>query len=90
MGRVTLPTRGLVTKVCGGGQRNILSDSGGEMRAIEAEVGTLEAGKRADVLVVRGNPLERIEVLEEGVAYVFKQGARVVDNVGVPARSLVA
>jgi imidazolonepropionase-like amidohydrolase len=46
----------------------------------DAQVGTLERGKRADVLVVRGNPLKRIEVLEDAVAMVFKEGKRVVDR----------
>jgi imidazolonepropionase-like amidohydrolase len=40
-------------------------------------VGTLEPGKEADVLVVRGDPLEAIGALANVVA-VFKGGARVV------------
>jgi imidazolonepropionase-like amidohydrolase len=40
-------------------------------------VGTLEPGKRADLLVVRGDPLERIGALA-GVVAVFKEGLQVV------------
>jgi imidazolonepropionase-like amidohydrolase len=51
-----------------------------EALGIDADVGTLQDGKRADVLVVRGDPVQRIETLEDGVALVFKEGACVVDN----------
>jgi imidazolonepropionase-like amidohydrolase len=37
------------------------------------EVGTLEAGKYADVIAVRGNPLEDVAVLQD-VSFVMKEG----------------
>ena len=40
---------------------------------IEDRVGTLEVGKAADIVAVRGDPLERIEVLED-VRFVMKSG----------------
>jgi len=66
-----------------------------EMRAIEAatrvnaeilglqdRLGTVEAGKEADVIVVKGDPLTDIKVLQdnENVALVIKGGEVVVDN----------
>jgi imidazolonepropionase-like amidohydrolase len=41
------------------------------------KVGTLEAGKEADVLVVEASPLDKISNLRDVVA-VFKAGERVV------------
>ena len=40
---------------------------------IEDQVGTLEAGKVADIIAVPGNPVERIQLLEE-VPFVMKRG----------------
>ena len=37
------------------------------------DLGTIEKGKIADVIAVRGNPLQKIEVLEE-VVFVMKNG----------------
>ena len=34
------------------------------MLSLEHEVGTVEAGKRADLLVVDGNPLEDMSLME--------------------------
>jgi len=42
-------------------------------------VGTLEAGKLADILVVEGNPLEELEVLDDTLL-VLRNGTMVVDN----------
>jgi imidazolonepropionase-like amidohydrolase len=53
---------------------------GAEVLGIDSTVGTLQQGKRADVLVVRGNPLEKMECIEENVCYVFKEGRLAVDN----------
>ena len=44
-----------------------------ELLGIEDEAGTLEAGKLADIIAVKGNPLERIDILED-VRFVMKSG----------------
>ncbi len=44
-----------------------------DVLGIGDEVGTLAPGKVADVIAVRGNPLERIERLED-VRFVMKRG----------------
>jgi imidazolonepropionase-like amidohydrolase len=46
---------------------------------VASETGTLQAGKAADIVAVRGNPLERIETTETPV-FVMKGGAIVVDH----------
>ena len=46
---------------------------------IEDEVGTLEIGKYADLLVVSGDPLEDISLLSEA-AFVMHHGAVVCDE----------
>ena len=48
---------------------------GAELLRKEAEFGTVEAGKLADVIAVDGNPLERISALRN-VKMVFKGGVR--------------
>jgi imidazolonepropionase-like amidohydrolase len=45
-----------------------------EALGIAHEVGTVEAGKRADLVVVDGNPLIDISVLSKGLLYVIKDG----------------
>jgi imidazolonepropionase-like amidohydrolase len=62
-----------------------------EALGIASDVGTLSAGKRADVLVVRGNPLQDITCLETGVTAVFKAGQCVAGdlNLGVAEREPV-
>lgn len=42
---------------------------------VERDYGTVEAGKYADVIAVRGDPLTHIDVLRD-VSYVFKHGRR--------------
>jgi imidazolonepropionase-like amidohydrolase len=48
-----------------------------KLLGVDAEVGTLEAGKMADVIAVRGNVLKDIAVTEQPV-FVMKHGAVVV------------
>ena len=44
-----------------------------ELLGLAAKIGTLEAGKRADVIAVPGNPLEDIRVTEK-VVLIMKDG----------------
>ena len=46
------------------------------------EIGSIEAGKKADVILVDGNPLEDVKILERGVAvrYVMKNGVAFLDE----------
>jgi len=46
-----------------------------EMIGQESEIGTLESGKRADIIVLDANPLEEIGNVSR-VKYVFKGGER--------------
>ena len=46
---------------------------------LEDEVGTLETGKRADLVMVDGNPDADLEALKR-IAVVVKNGAIVVDQ----------
>jgi imidazolonepropionase-like amidohydrolase len=48
---------------------------GAEVLGQEAELGTIEPGKLADLIVVEGNPLERLSALRQ-VKLVFKGGVR--------------
>jgi imidazolonepropionase-like amidohydrolase len=48
-----------------------------ELMGLERELGTLEPGKRADVVVVDGDPLD-VEKLAERVVAVYKDGRRVM------------
>ncbi len=49
---------------------------------METEIGTLEAGKWADIVVVEGNPLEEINVLQQQdrIRLVFKGGTMCLDR----------
>lgn len=53
---------------------------GAEVCGIADEVGTIEVGKKADILVIKGNPLEDLTNIKN-VAFVIKDGNKVVDNV---------
>jgi imidazolonepropionase-like amidohydrolase len=44
------------------------------MQGVEATLGTIAVGKLADIIVVDGDPLQNIEVLERHVVHVIKDG----------------
>lgn len=48
---------------------------------VGARVGSIEPGKEADLLIVKGNPIERLQDLEQVVA-VFLAGRKVVNGTG--------
>jgi hypothetical protein len=53
---------------------------------LEDETGTVEAGKFADLLVVDGDPLENIAILQDRsrLAMVMKDGKVMVNTLGLP------
>jgi imidazolonepropionase-like amidohydrolase len=48
-----------------------------KLNSLEDKLGSLEAGKLADVIVVGGNPLDDLDALED-VQMVYKEGSRLV------------
>jgi imidazolonepropionase-like amidohydrolase len=48
-----------------------------KLNSLEGKLGSLEAGKLADVIVVGGNPLDNLDALED-VQMVYKEGSRLV------------
>src|SRR5918992_835703 len=50
--------------------------SAAELMGLEEELGTLEVGKRADLVIVEGNPLE-VATLAERVVEVYQDGVKV-------------
>jgi imidazolonepropionase-like amidohydrolase len=48
-----------------------------EMLRLERDIGSVEVGKCADLVVVDGNPLADLSVLETGVTTVFRNGRQV-------------
>jgi imidazolonepropionase-like amidohydrolase len=46
-----------------------------ECVGVERDMGTLEKGKIADIIGIKGNPLEDITLLKSGVSFVMKDGA---------------
>ena len=46
------------------------------------EIGSIEPGKKADIILVAGNPLEDVTILERGkaVQYVMKDGVTYFDS----------
>jgi imidazolonepropionase-like amidohydrolase len=57
------------------------TSSAAELMGLRDELGTLEPGKRADVVVLQGDPFD-FEKLPERVRAVYKDGVRVVDATG--------
>ena len=62
----------------------VATRNGAEYHGLDHEIGTIEAGKRADLLVLRSNPLDDIRntqdiayVLRDGVVYDGRDAARV-------------
>jgi imidazolonepropionase-like amidohydrolase len=53
------------------------TSSAAELMGLEGELGTLEPGKRADVVVLEGDPLD-FEKLPDRIRSVYKDGIRVV------------
>jgi imidazolonepropionase-like amidohydrolase len=51
----------------------VATQNGAKYLEIEDELGTIEAGKIADLVVVKGNPISRIQALRN-VEIVFKDG----------------
>ena len=53
------------------------TSSAAELMGLEAELGTIEPGKRADLVVVDGDPYD-FEKLADRIEAVYKDGVRVV------------
>jgi imidazolonepropionase-like amidohydrolase len=53
--------------------------SAAELMGLQDELGALEEGKRADVVVVDGDPFD-FKTLPEGIEAVYKDGVRVLDR----------
>ncbi|MFD8687381.1 amidohydrolase family protein [Streptomyces sp. NPDC059651] len=58
-----------------------------ELLGLAAEIGTLEPGKRADVVIARGNPLDDIRTLGDpaNILLVMKDGVAYKDVEGLAA-----
>jgi imidazolonepropionase-like amidohydrolase len=59
---------------------------GSELVRMETEIGTIEPGKFADLLVVDGDPLEDIAIFQDRskLAMVMKDGQVMVNTLGMP------
>ena len=55
---------------------NAATQISSEVLGIDSEVGTLETGKCADLIVIDGNPLDDIAILQDGsrIGFVMKGG----------------
>ena len=47
---------------------------GSENIRMQDQIGTIEAGKLADIIAVKGDPLEDVTLLENSIAFVMKDG----------------
>lgn len=47
------------------------------------DIGSIRPGNVADIVVVQGDPLTDISVLEKGVVFVMRSGKVVRDDLGV-------
>ena len=47
------------------GQHKAISISLGELLGLGSQIGTIEAGKLADIIVVEGNPVDDIALLQD-------------------------
>jgi len=65
------------------------TSNGATLLGLDAEVGTVAAGKRADLVAVRGDPIQAIAVLEH-VDFVMKDGAVFKRDGQVVGRSAAA
>ncbi|MHA2158043.1 MAG: amidohydrolase family protein [Candidatus Thorarchaeota archaeon] len=56
--------------------------NGAEALGLEDQIGTIESGKLADILVINGNPLEDIRLLQnnDAISLVIKNGDIVLDQ----------
>jgi imidazolonepropionase-like amidohydrolase len=54
------------------------TSSAAELMGLQDELGTLEPGKRADVVVLEGDPFD-FEKLPDRIRSVYKDGVRVAD-----------
>jgi imidazolonepropionase-like amidohydrolase len=55
----------------------MLTINGAELRGHDADMGTVERGKYADLIVVEGNPLENVTALGN-IVHVFVGGEQLV------------
>jgi imidazolonepropionase-like amidohydrolase len=53
------------------------TSSAAELMGVEGELGTLEPGKRADLVVVDGDPLD-VATLDRRISAVYQDGVKVV------------
>ena len=68
----------------------ILTQNAARFVGLEKEIGTLETGKRADILLINGDVRDNIYQLIGTVKVVLKDGKIVVDKRPVPARAPIA
>jgi imidazolonepropionase-like amidohydrolase len=62
------------------------TSAGATLLGLDADIGTVAAGKRADLVAVRGDPLQNIQILEN-IAFVMKDGKVFKEGGAVLGRS---